>query len=105
MSNNEANATEQESTESVSLILNRHSYRITCRKGEAESLLEVANQINEKIENLRKVAPGFSDEKLALLTALDICHDLYKKDLKEKAFHNIFESRMKKLKELISNEL
>ena len=88
-------------TEQVNLTLSGQTMRITCRKGEAAAMIRAQNMVNDKILELRKMAPGLSMEKIALLASLDFCHELNQKTLQLKDINDTLESRVRRLAELL----
>ena len=91
----------QKSVEKCQVQILDRSYCITCKIGESEKLLNAAQTINDKIQELRLKTRGFNNEQLAVLAALDLCHDLNNEKLKYQKFSDKVELRMKELMELI----
>ena len=91
-------------TEQVNLTLSGQTMRITCRKGESAAMIRAQNMVNDKILELRKVAPGLSMEKIALLASLDFCHELNQKSLQLKGMSDTLELRVKRLMELLAGD-
>lgn len=96
------------SSDLVKLNLNIMSriYVLTCPKNEAELFNVAAEKLKAKLLELSSLAPNFNNEQLAVLAALDFCHDLEKNDLKIKEIDRILEVRTEEikseLKELLS---
>ena len=88
-------------TEQVNLTLSGQTMRITCRKGESAAMIRAQNMVNDKILELRKMAPGLSMEKIALLASLDFCHELNQKSLQLKDIGDTLETRVRRLAELL----
>ncbi|WP_294463004.1 cell division protein ZapA [uncultured Ruminobacter sp.] len=81
------------------------SFHITCPTEKAESMKEAEKRLNEKLDALKKLAPGFSNEKLAILAALDIYHDLINQELKMSSFVDIVKLRLDELDTLVEDKL
>lgn len=81
------------------------SFHITCPTEKAESMKEAEKRLNEKLDAIKKLAPGFSDEKLAILAALDIYHDLINQELKMSSFVDIVKLRLDELDTLVEDKL
>ncbi len=81
------------------------SFHITCPTEKAESMKEAEKRLNEKLDVLKKLAPGFSNEKLAILAALDIYHDLINQELKMSSFVDIVKLRLDELDTLVEDKL
>lgn len=46
------------------------SYQLSCNPNEEQKLIDIANSVNEKLENLSKSYPGVSNAKLMVLNSL-----------------------------------
>lgn len=90
-----------ENTE-VTLTILGSAFRITCPRDQEESMREAERRLAEKLDVLKKVAPKFSNEKLAILAALDIYHELINQELKTAAFESIVKTRLDEVRELLS---
>lgn len=97
------NTSENFETEIVELKIMERVYRITCRKGESESLRNSATRIQNVLNELKVKAPGFNNEQLAILAALDLCHDLDHKELQLEELSDIVKIRTQELREQICN--
>lgn len=78
-----------------------NSFRITCPKNRVETMRIAEKHLIEKLEDLKKIAHNFSNEKLAILAAFDICHDLVNLQLKKKSFEDIVKLRLNELESVI----
>jgi cell division protein ZapA (FtsZ GTPase activity inhibitor) len=78
-----------------------NSFRITCPKNRVETMRVAEKHLIEKLEDLKKIAPNFSNEKLAILAAFDICHDLVNLQLKKASFEDIVKLRLNELEGII----
>lgn len=92
----------QNQIEIVSINILGYNQKITCQKGEAELFLKAGKMVEDSIQNLRKNIPNFSNERLAILAALDICHELLLKELQLEEFSHIVKTRSAKLKDLLN---
>jgi cell division protein ZapA len=90
-------------TEIVELKILDRVYRITCKLGESDSLKASAERIKNTLNELKVKAPGFNNEQLAILSALDLCHDLNHKELQLEELSDIVKIRMKEIREQIRN--
>ena len=78
-----------------------NSFHITCPAEKAESMKEAEKRLIEKLDTLKALAPKFSNEKLAILAALDIYHDLINQELKMSSFVDIVKLRLDELETLV----
>jgi cell division protein ZapA len=51
-------------------------YRVSCEPDERESLLESANYLDEKMREVRKAGRVIGTERIAVMVALNIVHEL-----------------------------
>lgn len=93
---------EEPPTETINVRIMGYNQKLTCRAGEAAIFEEAARKVEASILELRKNVPSFSLERVAILTALDIYHELLLKDLQLEEFSNIVKSRSAKIKDLLA---
>lgn len=74
-------------------------YNVKCAKEDSESMLKAAQKLNEKLDEFVKLAPKFNHEQLCVLLALDLSHEIEKKDLLLKGFQDKLELRMREIKD------
>ena len=95
-------AEEEPPTETINVKIMGYNQKLTCRAGEAAIFEEAARKVEASILELRKNVPSFSLERVAILTALDIYHELLLKNLQLEEFSNIVKSRSAKIKDLLA---
>lgn len=95
-------AEEEPPTETINVKIMGYNQKLTCRAGEAAIFEEAARKVEASILELRKNVPSFSLERVAILTALDIYHELLLKDLQLEEFSNIVKSRSAMIKDLLA---
>ena len=93
---------EEPPTETINVKIMGYNQKLTCHAGEAAIFEEAARKVEASILELRKNVPSFSLERVAILTALDIYHELLLKDLQLEEFSNIVKSRSAKIKDLLA---
>ena len=93
---------EEPPTETINVKIMGYNQKLTCRAGEAAIFEEAARKVEASILELRKNVPSFSLERVAILTALDIYHELLLKDLQLEEFSNIVKSRSAEIKDLLA---
>lgn len=93
---------EEPPTETINVKIMGYNQKLTCRAGEAAIFEEATRKVEASILELRKNVPSFSLERVAILTALDIYHELLLKDLQLEEFSNIVKSRSAKIKDLLA---
>lgn len=70
MSNNE--------TIPVTIRILEKEYKISCPKGEHESLLVSAKNVNDNMTKVREGGKALSADRVAVMAAINIAHDLVK---------------------------
>lgn len=63
-------------THSVVVQLIGYEYRFACQPSERDELLEAARYLNEQMEEIRNHGKQLSLEAVAVMTALNLSHDL-----------------------------
>lgn len=62
----------------VTIRILEKEYKISCPQGEHESLLVSAKQVNDNMERVRKSGKALSADRVAVMAAINIAHDLVK---------------------------
>ncbi len=65
------------STQPIEVIIFDKSYRIESPVNEQETLKQAAKYLDEKMKEIRQSARGLEGERVAVLAALNICHELF----------------------------
>lgn len=58
------------------IIINGHSYEVACDAGQEERLQDLAASIDERMQELGRVAPSASDKLLLVMTSLILADEL-----------------------------
>ncbi len=67
-----------EETIPVTVKIMEKEYKISCPKGEHDSLLASANTVNENMIKVRETGKALSADRVAVMAAINIAHDLVK---------------------------
>ena len=65
------------STQAIEVMIFDKSYRIEAPISEQETLKQAAKYLDEKMKEIRQAARGLEAERVAVLAALNICHELF----------------------------
>jgi cell division protein ZapA len=65
------------STQPIEVIIFDKSYRIESPVNEQETLKQAAKYLDERMKEMRQSARGLEGERVAVLAALNICHELF----------------------------
>jgi len=90
----------------VNVKFNNKDYLLSCEDGQEENLIELANHLDAKYAELRKSLGSLGENKLLLITAIQVIDDYF--DLKKRVvsqkdnFENL-SSKFKEMKSLVIN--
>jgi len=62
----------------VTITILEKEYKISCPKGEHESLLVSAKNVNDNMAKVREGGKALSADRVAVMAAINIAHDLVK---------------------------
>ncbi len=85
----------------VSVQILGKEYRISCRESEKQALLESARVLDGKMQEIKETGKIASTESIAVLSALNIAHDLVQRHEQEKETADFVETRLKGIREKI----
>lgn len=60
----------------VTVRILEKEYKISCPEGEHESLLASARHVNESMKNIREGGKALGAERIAVMAAINIAHEL-----------------------------
>ena len=86
----------------VNIKFNNKNYLLSCDKGQEENLKKLANHLDSKYSELKKNLGNIGENKLLLITAIQIVDDYFDLFQKFKNTKNDFEKLSIKFKELRS---
>jgi len=62
----------------VTVKIMEKEYKISCPKGEHDSLLASAKTVNDSMKKVRETGKALSADRVAVMTAINIAHELVK---------------------------
>ena len=65
------------SSQTVDVVIFDKTYRIESPSEEQETLKQAAKYLDEKMKEIRQAARGLESERVAVLAALNICHEMF----------------------------
>ena len=86
----------------VNIKFNNKDYLLSCDNGQEENLKELANHLDSKYSELKKSQGNIGENKLLLITAIQMVDDYFNIFQKVKNTKNDFEKLSTKFKELRS---
>jgi len=84
----------------INIKFNNKDYLLSCDDGQEENLKELANHLDTKYNELKKNLGNIGENKLLLITAIQMVDDYFDLFKKAKSKKNDFESLSIKFKEL-----
>ena len=86
----------------INIKFNNKDYLLSCDKGQEENLKKLANHLDSKYNELKKNLGNIGENKLLLITAIQMVDDYFDLFQKVKSTKNDFEKLSVKFKELKS---
>jgi cell division protein ZapA len=65
-----------EPTNSVEVTLLGRTYRVACEEGEREALMQAVAYLDAKMNEIRKAGKVIGAERIAVMAALNVAHEL-----------------------------
>ena len=84
----------------VNIKFNNKDYLLSCDDGQEENLIELANHLDAKYGELKKTLGNIGENKLLLITAIQMVDDYFDLNKKVNSKKNDFENLSIKFKEL-----
>lgn len=88
----------------VTIKILEKEYKISCPKGEHDSLLESARNVNDNMQKVRDSGKALSADRVAVMAAINIAHDLMKTNEQPNIDANLL-SRIDGIQKSIDNVL
>lgn len=85
-------------------ILDRN-YKVKCPPDEAASLQLAAQHVDKKMRELRQSSNVTSTDRVAVVTALNICHELLQLKQQKNHYIDAINQRIQNLQERIENSM
>ncbi len=80
-------------------------YKMGCPDGEEESLENSVVQFNDRLKNMKKIAPGRRNEQHIVMAALNYCHELNLEKIKNESYTRELNQRIQRLQDSIEQAL
>lgn len=65
-----------DTTQAVSVRILDKEYKVSCPKGEHESLLESAKEVDSRMREIRKTGKVINSDRIGVMVALNLAHEL-----------------------------
>jgi cell division protein ZapA len=90
--------------DSLSITILDKEYRVGCPPGEEQSLQASANELNKKLNEIKKKGAVIGTERIAIMAALNICHEMLTGKTIETEYADL-NSRIESLSEKIDSNM
>lgn len=81
------------------------SYKMACPVGQESALTGAADLLNEKLNEMKSRTKITKSEQLAVMAALNFCHELKLEQAKNQEYTDTMDQRIKMLQSTIENAL
>ena len=89
----------------VTIEIQDKEYRIACPPGEEEGLIATARYVNKQMQEVRAAGKVIGSDRIAVMAALNIAHELLQCKSKESEYTDTSSARVKAMQERIQNAL
>ncbi len=90
---------------SVTVKILDKEYRVACPDGQEQSLIESARQLDEKMRGIRHSGKVIGMERIAVMAALNISHELLLLDSEHQALKEKTRQRLSKITQKVDQAL
>ena len=92
-------------TAAIDIIILGRPYRVACPAGQEVALQRSADMVTERIRNFKQSGKAGSNEQIAIMLALNLCHDLELEKEKNTQYADAMDKRIKMLQHTIEDAL
>lgn len=89
----------------VSVTIMEKEYLIACEEGEKEQLYAAVNLLNQKMQEVRNSGSVIGTERIAVMAALHVAHDLIDHQSRNKDYTSRIDNDVKRLRKKIEEAL
>ncbi|WP_417614640.1 cell division protein ZapA [Oceanisphaera sp.] len=92
-------------TAAIDIVILGRPYKIACPVGQEVALQRAADMLNERISNFKQSGKVGSNEQIAIMLALNVCHELELEKDKNNQYADGMNQRIKLLQHTIEEAL
>jgi len=89
----------------VEVVILGKTYRFSCPTGEQHALYDAADQLSDKLSELKERTRVTGREELAVMAAINFCHELAVVKQKNRDYADTMDQRIKMLQRTIEEAL
>ena len=90
---------------SVTVNILDKEYRVACPDGEEQSLIDSARRLDDKMREIRKSGKVIGMERIAVMAALNISHDLMHLETEHKQLKETTKQRLSRITKKVDSAL
>lgn len=91
--------------EAVEINVMGRVYKLSCQLGHGATLRAAAVELNKTLEQMRQRARSSNNEQLAIMAALNFCHELSIEKTKNRQYSDTMDQRIRMLQATIEDAL
>ena len=91
--------------EAVEINIMGRIYKLSCQTGQGNALRAAAAELNELLAQMRQRSRGSNNEQLAVMAALNFCHELALEKNKNRQYSETMDQRIRMLQSTIEEAL
>ncbi|MFD1006814.1 MULTISPECIES: cell division protein ZapA [Oceanisphaera] len=92
-------------TAAIDIVILGRPYKVACPAGQEVALQRAADTLNERIRSFKQSGKAGSNEQVAIMLALNVCHDLELEKDKNYQYAESMDRRIKLLQQTIEEAL
>jgi len=85
----------------MDITLMERNYRVSCPNGQEVALQQAADKLNEKLAQTRAVTKLSNPEQIAVMTALNLCHEWMQHEVEQSKRIAVLEEKISLLQETL----
>ncbi len=89
----------------VTIEIQEKEYRIACPAGDEKALIATARYVDQKMQEVRTAGKVIGSDRIAVMAALNIAHELLQQQDKESAYNDGSVLKIRTMQERIQNTL
>ncbi len=97
--------TDKSTSDAVSVHIMEKEFLVACKEDEREELVASARYLDQKMREIRDSGKVIGTDRIAVMAALNITHDLLTRDHQQAGVDESYVQRVKRLHDKIENAL
>ncbi|WMC09431.1 cell division protein ZapA [Oceanimonas pelagia] len=89
----------------IDIVILGRPYKVACPAGQEDALHRAADMLNERIRKFKESGKSATNEQIAIMLALNVCHELELEKDKNHQYADAMDKRIKMLQHTIEDAL